>query len=191
MRQPIRNPFARPRACHDALRRTRRVILPTLTAAVLASCGAALASGSAGGKAHAAAAGHVEHFSVFTVTTQLKLLDLGDAGFSLGDELVFTDDVLTRRHGRRIGRDGGVCTVVRVTDASTLSGILQCQLTFSLQGGQITAQGLRQTTGGQVPHTVERRPLTGGTGRYLGAHGEYAVRFLNNTDAKVTFSISG
>jgi len=109
----------------------------------------------------------------------------------LGDELVFTDDVLTRRHGRRIGRDGGVCTVVRVTDASTLSGILQCQLTFSLQGGQITAQGLRQTTGGQVPHTVERRPLTGGTGRYLGAHGEYAVRFLNNTDAKVTFSISG
>lgn len=187
----MRNRFAHPQACRDALSRSRRVIVPTVTAAVFASGAAALAIGPAGGDAHAAAAGRVQHFSIFTVTTQLKLLDLGDAGFSLGDELVFTDDVLARKHGPRIGRDGGVCTVVRVTDASTLSGMLQCQLTFSLPGGQITAQGLRQTTGGQVPHTVERRPITGGTGRYLGAHGEYAVRFLNNTDAKVTFLISG
>jgi hypothetical protein len=167
----------------------RRVIVPAVTAAVLASGGAALATVSAGGKAHAAAAGRVQHFSIFTVTTQLRLLDLGDAGFSLGDELVFTDDVLARRHGPKIGRDGGVCSVVRVTDASTLSGVLQCQLTFSLPGGQITTQGLRQTARGQVPHVVERRPLTGGAGRYLGARGEYAVKFLNNTDARVTFLI--
>jgi hypothetical protein len=191
LRQPLSNPLAHVQACRDALSRSRRVIVPTVTAAVFASGGAALATGSAGGTAHAAAAGRAQQFSIFTVTTQLNFVDLGDAGFSLGDELVFTDDVLTRRHGRRIGRDGGVCTVVRVTDASTRSGMLQCQLTFSLPGGQITVQGLRQTTGGQVPHTVERRPLTGGSGRYLGAHGEYAVRFLNNTDARVTFFISG
>jgi hypothetical protein len=70
-------------------------------------------------------------------------------------------------------------------------GTLQCLVTYSLKGGQITAQGLAR-----VDHAlysgVHSEAITGGTGRYRNARGETRVVFLNPADtaAKVTFSIS-
>lgn len=36
---------------------------------------------------------------LFTSTVQFKPLDLGDSGFSLGDEIVFADDLLRAQGG--------------------------------------------------------------------------------------------
>ena len=93
-----------------------------------------------------------------------KELDLGDTGFSLGDEAVFSDDLLTKPNGQRIGFDGGVCTVVRVDDAAAGSGILHCVVAMSVKGGTITMQGLN-TVRNLALSGMEVSAITGGTGR--------------------------
>jgi len=124
--------------------------------------------------------------TVYTALAQAALLDLGQPGFSLGDQDVFTDNVLTRRNGARVGTDGGVCTVVRVTNAAKRSGMDQCLITFSLKDGQITTQVLQPS--GQFAGT-STGAITGGTGRYRNARGTYVVQFLGPAAANVTFSI--
>lgn len=113
-----------------------KLIAPAVAAAVIAPTGLALAAGPPAQTAHAAAVGGTQRLSFFAPEVQQKLLDLGDPGFSLGDELIFTDNVLTRKNGPQVGTDGGVCTVIRVTDASALAGTLECQVTFSLPGAK-------------------------------------------------------
>jgi hypothetical protein len=129
-----------------------------------------------------------EVITLFSPTTQFKLVDLGDPGFSLGDQDVFTDDLLTKRRGKTVGFDGGVCSVVRVADASTQSGTLQCLVTYSLKQGQITTQGLVRVANGALEGT-QIAAVTGGTRRFRNATGESAVTFLTPTEANVTLSI--
>jgi hypothetical protein len=102
---------------------------------------------------------------------QAKLLDLDDAGFGLGDQAVFSDELLTAPNGHSAGFDGGVCTVVRVDDAATGSGILQCLVTTSLKGGTITTQSL-ETVKNLTPTGAEVAAITGGTGRFQFARGQ-------------------
>lgn len=158
---------------------------------MLAFGGAASTTAGRSGRARRASKPNSRPFTVFTSTTQFRLINLGKPGFSLGDEDVFTDNVFTRKHGAKLGLDGGVCTVVRVADAATFSGTLQCLVTYSLRGCQITAQGLAH-----VAHALysgaHREAITGGTGRFANARGETKVSFLNPADtaANVTFSIT-
>ena len=76
-------------------------------------------------------------FTVFALTPadRIAFLPVTAGKFSLGDRVVFSDDLLTSKGGTQVGTDGGECTVVRVTDAATGSGVLQCTVTFSLPGG--------------------------------------------------------
>jgi allene oxide cyclase-like protein len=169
----------------------RKAVTPFVLVLVFASGGAALASTGHPGKARTSAKPRSRTFTVYTSTSQFNLVDLAPQGFSLGDEDVFTDDVFTHRGGARLGIDGGVCSVVRVADAATFSGTLQCLVTYSLKGGQITAQGLAR-----VDHALysgaHSEAITGGTGRYRNARGETRVSFLNSADtaAKVAFTLS-
>ena len=70
--------------------------------AVLVFAVTAWASGSPGGKrADKGHAGHGKTIRFYAPTVQFKQIDLGDAGFSLGDESVFSDDLLTVPNGKR------------------------------------------------------------------------------------------
>jgi hypothetical protein len=165
----------------------RKYGISAVVIAVLAYAGAALANGHSlrpSGKKS-----HVTVIKVFAPTVQLKLIDLGDPGFSLGDESVFSDDLLTSKNGSMLGVDGGVCTVTRVGNAAAATGTLQCLVTFSLNGGQIATQGLNQLTDGQFTGT-QTAAITGGTGRFSGARGQVVVEFLSNTAANVTFLLT-
>lgn len=168
----------------------RKIVIPVVFVLVLACGAAASAAGGGSGKARTASKPRARTFTVYTATTQFRLIDQGASGFSLGDQDIFTDNVFTRKNGARLGIDGGVCTVVRVTNAATLSGTLQCVVTYSLKGGQITAQGLAR-----VDHALyggaHSEAITGGTGRFGDARGQTTVSFLNPADtaAKVRFSI--
>jgi hypothetical protein len=106
---------------------------------------------------------------------QSKLLDLDDAGFGLGDQALFADELRTAPNGRSAGFDGGVCTVVRVDDAAAGSGILQCLVTTSLKGGTITTQSL-ETVKNLTPTGTEVAAITGGTGRFQFARGQGLIR---------------
>jgi hypothetical protein len=99
-------------------------------------------------------------FRLLAVTTELKF-----QGTALGDQIVFTNKLL--KGDTEVGHEGAVCTV---TSAERQEA--QCVATFSLRGGQITAQALIHL-GDLTPYAVA---ITGGSGKYAGAEGEIEVQ---------------
>jgi hypothetical protein len=89
------------------------------------------------------------------------VVDQGAPGFSVDDEIVFSNDLY--QNGEKVGEDGGTCTVTRITSGATT---LHCLGTNSLPGGQISVQGLA-AAGERFELAV-----TGGTGRYRKARGQ-------------------
>jgi hypothetical protein len=94
-------------------------------------------------------------------------IDLGAPGFSLGDEVVFSGNLL--QNGKQLGRIGVVCTFVSTANASRVEA--QCPTTSILPGGQITTQGT--IVNRSLNFTL---PITGGSGRYQGAGGQVVSR---------------
>ena len=159
--------------------------------AVLVFAVTAWADSSPGGERADGDQGHGKTITFYAPTVQFKLIDLGDTGFSLGDESVFSDDLLTAPNGETLGFDGGTCTVVRVKDAKTQTGTVQCLVTFSLRDGQITTQSLSDVANGGLSGT-QPAAITGGTGRYRNARGQAAIEFINGgAAANITLSIRG
>lgn len=89
-------------------------------------------------------------------------IDLGEAGFSQGDQIIFADDLL--RGGDKIGTDGGVCTLVRETGDAEYS----CDITYRLPRGAITGHALLRAS--ELP--VVRFAITGGTGAFDEVEGQ-------------------
>jgi allene oxide cyclase len=149
--------------------------------ATLASASVALAGGGS--------ADHGAHQAVKLAgkTVQLNLVDAGEPGFTLGDQVAFSDDLRTL-DGKPAGFDGGVCTLVRIADAKTQTGTAQCQVTYSLDGGQITTQALGTLTNGGFVGT-QNAAITGGTGRYRAARGESQLEFVRPGELKITLAL--
>ncbi|MGH8970932.1 MAG: allene oxide cyclase barrel-like domain-containing protein [Actinomycetes bacterium] len=103
------------------------------------------------------------------VAAQEAELDLGEEGFGLGDQFVFSDWLF--RHGEQVGRDGGACTITHV-DETTFAATAQCIGTLELPKGQITVQGLVTFTEEDPPFWVA---VTGGTGAYKTAKGQMKI----------------
>ncbi|MFF5495209.1 hypothetical protein [Streptomyces aquilus] len=95
----------------------------------------------------------------------------------VGDSFSSADDLYQHKGGDKVGRDGAVCTVVRTGDPMDI----QCVGTFSLSGGQLTAQVLLA-----VPADESAQPstfdvsITGGTDDYRGASGQ--IHFTDDGD---------
>jgi hypothetical protein len=66
---------------------------------------------------------------VTAVTKEQKLFDLGGPGFSLGNEIVFSQKLLQGTN--QVGHDGSVCTEVSVARQEA-----QCIATYSFPGGR-------------------------------------------------------
>lgn len=160
---------------------------PALITAVLVLCltaaGATLAAAKGPAKHHTQ-----QKLTIYTVTPKDGLAVLaGQAGtFSLGDRVAFSDDLLSSKGGTTLGTDGGACTVTRVTDAATGSGVLLCAVTFSLPGGDIETQALNTLTNGGFNGT-QAASITGGTGKYRHVSGQLSIKFLSPTEATITF----
>jgi hypothetical protein len=104
-------------------------------------------------------------------TVQEAELDLGEKGFGIGDQFVFSEDLFST-DGRPTGQSGGSCTVVRV-DERARSATTNCVATLAFPRGQVTLQGLVTfAEEGDQPFTVA---VTGGTGRYQGVGGEMLI----------------
>ena len=161
-------------------------IAAVLVAAVLTLGGATLASGDNGDGSDDGHSGQT--FTVYAPTAQdrIAFLPVVKDKFSLGDRVVFSDDLFTAKGGKSLGIDGGVCTVVRITDAANGSGVLECEITFDLPDGQIATQELHTLTNGNLTGT-QPGAITGGTGKYRDATGQVSVEFLSTTEANVTF----
>jgi hypothetical protein len=95
-------------------------------------------------------------------------LDLGTPGPSLGDESVFSGELLAEGGHRQIGHFEGTLTAV-TPDANSL---FLASVVLALPVGQITVQGeLNFATQTEFVHAI-----TGGTGAYKDARGEFHFR---------------
>jgi hypothetical protein len=158
-------------------------LITAILALCLTAAGATLAAAKSPAKHHTQ-----RELTIHTVTPQDGLAVLpGQPGtFSLGDRVAFSDDVFTSKGGKPLGTDGGACTVTRVTNPATDSGVLLCVVTFSLPGGDIETQALNTLTSGGFVGT-QSASITGGTGKYRHASGQLSIKFLSPTEATITF----
>jgi hypothetical protein len=134
-----------------------------LVAAVVA-CAALVAvaarAAAAGGTSASGTSVHTIH--LVGHETQHKLIDQG----GLGDEEIFSGN-LDKAAGNfsQVGSFAGTLTSV----GSTVPPLNMATVDLQLQGGQITVQGFFDSTKSTIVHAV-----TGGTGIYRGARGEFS-----------------
>ena len=110
-----------------------------------------------------------EHIKVTAREVSGRTVDVGPKGDSVGDVFIFTERLT--RAGKRVGRSNVKCEVMRVTKKSFT---MHCTAAITLTGkGQLIAQGtIRFKEGGSQDITLA---VTGGTGDYAGAAGEFEV----------------
>jgi hypothetical protein len=127
------------------------------------------ALGSSGQGAASTASGQT--IRVLAVFTEFDPnIDVGAPGFSLGDEVVFSGNLL--RNGKQVGRVGVVCTFVSTANADRVEA--HCPTTSILPGGQITTQGT--IVNRSLNFTL---PITGGSGQFQGAGGQVVSRDIS------------
>jgi hypothetical protein len=144
--------------------------LPLGVLAILVLAGASLPAASASSSdTRSSDDDEVDVIRVRAVAVSEAFLDLDGSGGNptIGDQFVFSSDFF--RGGKKIGFDGGFCTLVR------LPALLECVGTNSLPGGQLTAQGLLDYGPDFASEGPFKLAITGGTGRYKTAHGQVRV----------------
>ncbi len=152
----------------------RRALLAAALAGALAATGAVAVPSDGAGEDR-------DVLRLLAREAQAQFLDLGTPGLGLGDQQVFSNDLL--RGGARIGRDGGTCTVVRLDDGAPT---FECLGANELPGGQITVHGLYAPGARPAPFTLA---VTGGTGRYAGVGGTVRLRPLSEDESELTFRL--
>jgi hypothetical protein len=100
-----------------------------------------------------------------------RLIDVGDAGDSQGDILVF-DQPLLNEDMQEIGNNSGTCIRTRVAHS------FQCQWTLTFENGSI------QVAGREFDEGISAISIVGGTGSYAGIRGE--MQSVNNNDGTFT-----
>jgi allene oxide cyclase len=124
--------------------------------------------------------GYTLEFGVNFRPFQDNYVDIGETGFTVGDLLVFQDDLLDGA-GNAAGIQGGTCTIT-----AFLPGGLQthCVGTASLSDGQISFQGLATDA------PVKPLAVTGGTGKYDAATGEVTLTEHGDGTGTLSFRLT-
>lgn len=100
-----------------------------------------------------------------------QVIDIGKAGDSVGDVLVF-DQPLLDKDGKEIGNNSGNCIRSRVAFS------FQCQWTLTTKNGSIQVAGREFDKGSSIISII------GGTGEFSGISGE--MESTNNNDGTFT-----
>jgi hypothetical protein len=129
-----------------------------------------------GGVVVSASTGAGKTIAVVERATTDTVVDLGAPGDSLGDLLVFGNDIYDAANAQVVGRDQGSCV-------RTNPGVAwECSWTTILAGGSITVQG---------PFYDDLRDsqfsITGGTGRYRNARGSMLLHSRDAVGSELDF----
>lgn len=106
-------------------------------------------------------------------------VDVGPDGESVGDMIVFINDIYDSENEVKVGTSNGYCVSTEVALFS------ECVVTSTFDGGQITTVG-RYVFGRQFVVSI-----AGGTGEYSGARGQATIKLRNQqgTEWDVIFEI--
>jgi allene oxide cyclase len=108
--------------------------------------------------------------------------DVGEAGDSVGDTVVFANDLYDEANVNVVGTVQGVCV------RTVVGKSMECFLTNIFQNGMITVQGPADDS---VYGTAEiSAAITGGTGDYLGASGELKIKKLEGNQFTHVFELT-
>jgi hypothetical protein len=152
---------------HPAPWRRRRLGAAGLAlAGLLGAVSATAATAQASQSAHPAATGAMTPQTIHLVAHEKRhvFLDQGPHGPSLGDEEIFAGILDNATGATRVGIFAGTLTSVSPDDSLNLATV-----DLQLKGGQITVQGFFFGTQSRIVHAI-----TGGTGAYRGAGGEFS-----------------
>src|SRR5215208_8005409 len=114
--------------------------------------------------------------TVLTKTAEEKVVDLGAAGLSQGDMRVVNAPLYNESGKEKVGRLDLFCVVTDPADESSEKAhMAQCTFTYTLAGGEISAQGVDAFP--ELPGIPSKSvdAISGGTEDYAGVGGE--VRF--------------
>ena len=104
------------------------------------------------------------------------VLDLGDPGDTIGDQLAFGNDIFNAGNRTKVGRDQGSCV-------RTNPGLAwECSWTTILAGGSITVAGPFYDD----LHNSQLA-ITGGTGKYRNARGVMILHARNDLGTEFDF----
>jgi hypothetical protein len=103
-------------------------------------------------------------------------IDLGAKGDSVGDMLVFANNIFDAANKAQIGSDQGYCVRTIVGKS------WECVWTLTLKAGQITVEGPFMDTGDSL------FAVTGGTGKYAGAKGSMKLHPRDATPTGYDFT---
>ena len=123
--------------------------------------------------------------TVSTKTVQEKVLDLGAADLSQGDMRVVNAPVYNESGKEKVGRLDLFCVVTDPADESSEKAhMAQCSYTYTLAGGEISAQGVDAFP--ELPGLPSKSvdAISGGTEDYAGVRGE--VRFETRSNKVIS-----
>jgi hypothetical protein len=119
--------------------------------------------------------------TVLTKTVQEKVLDLGAQGLSQGDMRVLNAPLYNESGKEKVGRLDLFCVVTDPADEpSEKAHMAECTITYTLPGGEISAQGVNAFP--KLPGLPSKGvdALSGGTEDYAGVKGEVRIEPRSN-----------
>ena len=166
------------------------MVLSTTRVAFLAAMVAALGIGLWGAVGFASPKdnddGHHDNdkgrtLTVLTKTRQEKVVDLDPQGATQGDMRVVNAPLYNASGKQKVGRLDLVCVSTDPADeANEKYHMAQCTYTYTLAGGEITAQGVSAFPKlSKIPSTAVDA-VSGGTGKYAGVRGEVSLQTRAN-----------
>ena len=150
----------------------RHVALISVAAAVMLF----MAGLAAGTYLDAAPAAAKESIVVIEHASNETVVDLADEGDTVGDTLVFSNELYDADDANVVGSNSGSCTRTVVGKA------WECTWSNTLEKGTISAQGTFYDTGDGTFSII------GGTGDYSGATGEMKLKKHNEEGTEYEFA---
>lgn len=160
-----------------------RTKVAVLVAMVVAALGIGLmgAVGSASPKDDDQNNNKEGNLTVLVKTREVSVVDLDPQGSSQGDMRVVNAPLYNASGKQKVGRFDLVCVSTDpAEEANEKYHMAQCTYTYTLAGGEITAQGVSAFPKlSEIPSTAVDA-VSGGTGKYAGVRGEVSLQTRAN-----------
>jgi len=160
-----------------------RTKVAVLVAMVVAALGIGLmgAVGSASPKDDDQNNNKEGNLTVLVKTREVGVVDLDPQGSSQGDMRVVNAPLYNASGKQKVGRFDLVCVSTDpAEEANEKYHMAQCTYTYTLAGGEITAQGVSAFPKlSEIPSTAVDA-VSGGTGKYAGVRGEVSLQTRAN-----------
>jgi hypothetical protein len=160
-----------------------RTKVAVLVAMVVAALGIGLmgAVGSASPKDDDQNNNKEGNLTVLVKSREASVVDLDPQGSSQGDMRVVNAPLYNASGKQKVGRFDVVCVSTDPADeANEKYHMAQCTYTYTLAGGEITAQGVSAFPKlSEIPSTAVDA-VSGGTGKYAGVRGEVSLQTRAN-----------